>query len=370
MTHEAKTRRRIAWQSAVVMGLISGTYSTILITLGAPRIGRSRAIDWMDIGTVLLGLHGIRAEPGLREVAAGVLVHQSADLAWAIAFFALGRRWTLGLSPRTILIAALPWAIATSAIEYYLFLPRLQPLVPLQVPYWTALMVHVTSAAAYPLFPWIRSRITATADWQALSWAKATTVALAMLAAPLLVGEGMAMVNREPQWPFASTDAREFDRSFMQHMVAHHEAGVRLARLALDEELGPEARVLAELIVAEQTREIELLRSWWRSWFDGEMPSVPTHEVTGIPGMPSAADWERLQTSSDQDARRTFLMLMREHHQGAVMMTEDAQQRAGDPRLRTFAYSVRHAQSGQIRWMDPLMTVQWPRLPRRPSTSL
>lgn len=117
------------------MGLISGTYSTILITLGAPRIGRSRAIDWMDIGTVLLGLDGVRAEPGIREIAAGVLVHQSADLAWAIAFFALGRRWTLALSPQSLLIAALPWAVVTSAIEYYLLLPRLQPFVPMQVPY-------------------------------------------------------------------------------------------------------------------------------------------------------------------------------------------------------------------------------------------
>lgn len=140
-----KTRRRLAWQAATVMGLISGTYSTLLITLGAPRIGRSRAVDWMDIGTVLLGLDGIRADPGVREIAAGVLVHQSADLAWAIAFFALGRRWTLALTPKAILMVALPWALLTSAIEYYLLLPTLQPLVPLQVPYWTALMVHVTS---------------------------------------------------------------------------------------------------------------------------------------------------------------------------------------------------------------------------------
>ena len=37
------------------------------------------------------------------------------------------------------------------------------------------------------------------------------------------------------------------------------------------------------------------------------------------------------------------------HHEGAVNMTEDALRRAGDPCLRTFAYSVRHAESGQIR---------------------
>jgi len=196
MTHEHKKRRRVAWQSAILLGLISGTYSTVLITLGAPRIGRSRAIDWMDIGTVLLGLDGLRSDPGIGEIAAGVLVHQSADLAWAIVFFALGRRWTLALSPKALLIVALPWAMLTSAIEYYVVLPTLQPLGPLQVPYWTALMVHVTSAAAYPLFPWIRSRVTAVADSRAVYAARATVTGLVVLAVPLVAAEGLAATGR------------------------------------------------------------------------------------------------------------------------------------------------------------------------------
>lgn len=228
-------------------------------------------------------------------------------------------------------------------------------------------MVHVTSAAAYPLFPWIRSRVTAVADSRARSRAKATTVGLAMLAIPLAAAEGLAAIDREPAWPFSSTAAREFDRSFMQHMVSHHEAGVRMARLALEEDLGPEGRALAELIVAEQTREMTLLRSWWQSWLDGEMPSVPSHESPAIAGMPSSADLDRLRATSGDAARSAFLTLMRTHHRGAVTMTDDALRRVGDPRLRTFAYSVRHAQSGQIRWMDALMTTDLPRLPRRPS---
>lgn len=57
----------------------------------------------------------------------------------------------------------------------------------------------------------------------------------------------------------------------------------------------------------------------------------------------------------------------RTHHRGAVIMTDDALSRAGDPRLRTFAYSVGHAQSGQIRWMDALLTTH---LPANPTTAL
>ena len=367
MSHQYKTRRRLAWQAATLMGLISGTYSTVLITLGAPRIGRSPAVDWMDIGTVLLGLDGVRAEPGIREIGAGVVVHQSADLAWAIAFFALGRRWTLDLSPKALAIAALPWAVLTSGIEYYLLLPTLQPLVPLQVPYWTALMVHITSAAAYPLFPWIRSRVAGAPDARAAHWAKATSVVLGVIVVPLAAIEVLGGTAREPAWLFGEPRSRDFDRRFMQHMVTHHEAGIEMARLALDKNMEPETTTLARLIVAEQAREASLLRDWWRSWFDETMRPLPPRESAGIRGMPSDEDLRRLRAATGEEAERSFLALMRAHHAGAVVMADEAQARAHDPRLRTFAYSVRHAQSGQIRWMAGLLVTDSSRLPRRPS---
>ena len=94
-----KTKRAIAWQAALLLGLLSGTLSTLIITFGAPRIGRIRTVDWMNIGTVLLRSDGIVPVPGWREILAGVFVHQSADLSWAIVFFALGRRLSLWMRP-------------------------------------------------------------------------------------------------------------------------------------------------------------------------------------------------------------------------------------------------------------------------------
>lgn len=88
------SRRRAAWKAALLLGLMSGTFSTLLITLGAPRIGRSRAVDWMTIGTVALGANAVTDDPGWPQLAGGVLVHQAADLAWAVVFFALARYWT------------------------------------------------------------------------------------------------------------------------------------------------------------------------------------------------------------------------------------------------------------------------------------
>ncbi|HEV8695405.1 MAG TPA: hypothetical protein VGQ93_14675, partial [Lysobacter sp.] len=136
------SRRRIAWTAGVLQGLLSGTVSTLVVTLGAPRIGRDRALDWMEIGTVLLRADSIRVDPEWWNIAAGIVVHQAADLSWAIVFFALGRYWTWNLTAPILFVIALPWAAITAAIEYYVILPGLQPLVVMQVPFWTALGVH------------------------------------------------------------------------------------------------------------------------------------------------------------------------------------------------------------------------------------
>lgn len=355
------TRRRIAWQSATAMGLVAGTYSTLLITLGAPRIGRTATVDWMNIGTVLTGAEGLAAEPGVREIVAGVFVHQSADLAWAIAFFALGRLWTFGLRPAALAAVAVPWAVFGSAVEYYAMLPRLQPLVPLQVPYWTALMVHLTSAATYPLFPWIRNKVSHLPDAAATRWAKGVAIALAAIALPVAALGG---TDREPRWPFGPD--RSFDQTFMRQMVGHHEAGVGLAQLAIDRQIGPEPQALAELIIAEQTREISLLRNWWQSWFRSPLPSLAADEASAVHGMPLDSDLKQLATLTGELAERSFMRLMSMHHDAAVRMADEAWQLAVDPRLRLFAQSLGHAQRGQIQWMRAMMDGGAQRSLRRP----
>jgi hypothetical protein len=76
-----------------------------------------------------------------------------------MVFFGLFGRWTAGLSPLQILLLAIPWAVFSSATEWFVLVPLLpfwQPLFPLQQPYWIGFLVHMTSAAIYPLFAWIR----------------------------------------------------------------------------------------------------------------------------------------------------------------------------------------------------------------------
>jgi len=87
------------------------------------------------------------------------LVHQFADIFWAVVFFGLMARWTRRIRPVHLLIVAPFRVVASSFTEYYLILPWFQPLLRIQVPYSINLSVHLVSAGAYPVFLWLRTRV-------------------------------------------------------------------------------------------------------------------------------------------------------------------------------------------------------------------
>lgn len=67
------------WRTAALLGLVTSTWSTIVLSLGANHLGRSIDVDWMIVGTIILRVGGLTAESGPREISAGILVHQTFD---------------------------------------------------------------------------------------------------------------------------------------------------------------------------------------------------------------------------------------------------------------------------------------------------
>ena len=151
--------------------------------------------------------------PSWEAIIAGIFVHQSADIFWAVVFFGLLWGWTRRLSPLLILVVGIPWAIITAAIEYFLILPWLQPWLPMQVPYWTALSVHLTSSAAYPLFPLVRQWMirhplpgARFARW----WALVLAVGLVGIGVLWAMGE----TGNEFKWPVSPVQAEVLMAAF------------------------------------------------------------------------------------------------------------------------------------------------------------
>jgi uncharacterized protein (DUF305 family) len=331
--------------------LLSGTFSTILVSLGAGRIGRSAQLDWMEIATVYFGQGIISAQPTWYAVLGGLLVHQSADLGWAVVYFGLLGRWTRGLSPTTILLLGIPWAVLTSAIEYWGTLPWLQPIVPMQVPYWTALTVHLTSSLAYPVYPWVRSFLVSESVPYARfggNWLLMLGVLVLVLGVCYVIGEA----GNEPAWCFLQEEARQSDQDFLRSMTAHHEVGVVMAQLAAERAIESDLRMLGRLMVANQRAEIGVMQNWWRSWYDMPMPGNTTQERARMPGMPTQEELGELARLHAEPFQRLFIRLMVRHHKGAIMMARETWGSRGDSRIWFIADSIIHSQTRQIDWME------------------
>jgi uncharacterized protein (DUF305 family) len=352
MTPHRGTTSALNWRAAALLGLVSSTFSTLVSQLSAARLGRDAAVDWMVVASIPLRDGILASEPTVRAVVGGILFHQWADFSWAMVFFGLFGRWTASLGPRTILLLAMPWAVLTSALEWVFLVPLIpfsQPIFTLVQVYWIGLLVHVASAAMYPLFPTIREWLSDEGEAVhrrfARKWVMAATGALLLLA--ILAGLGrlgyeVAHIGR----------SEAFDQTYMRRMAAHHEQGVELASIAAERATNEELKALARLMAASQAGEISIFRQWWRSWFDGELPPATAVDHSAMKGMLPPEQVEELRTADASAFDRLFVERMSTHHRGAISMAESAIRHASDPRLRIMAIGIRHEQRGEIDLMN------------------
>jgi uncharacterized protein (DUF305 family) len=345
------SHRSVNWRAAALLGLISSTFSTLVSQFMAARIGRDAVVDWMVVATIPLREGVLQIEPSWPVIAAGVLFHQWADFSWVIVFFGLLGRWTAHLKPGALLLIALPWAILTSASEWFFLVPLLpfwQPIFTLDQPYWVGLLVHAASASMYPLFPWLRDWLAGrrpsphrrfAAVWSSLA-------ATGLLALGLLAYLGW----QERELPWMGNNLA-YDQSYMRRMTAHHEQGIQLALLATDKAQDSDLRALARLIAANQKGEIAVFRQWWRSWFAGELLPFSPEDHATMPGMIPAEQIEILTRTEGSQFDPLFVSLMTAHHTGAITMADEVVRSDADLRLKLMAHAIRHSQQGEIELM-------------------
>lgn len=347
---EAASRRRSRWIAAAQLGLISSTFSTIVSQLFAARIGRDAAVDWMTVAAIPARDWAISAEPSWSAILAGIAFHQWADFSWALVFFGVLGRLTADLRPLTILLLALPWAVFSSSMEWFVLVPLFpfwQPLFTLQQPYWIGLLVHGSSAVMYPLFArlrWRRGAAPARDVRFTNAWITGALALIALLGATALFGSH----GYEPPWMGHDRDA---DQTYIRHMTAHHAQGIALARIAAERAQDPHLRKLAMLMVASQTGENRIFETWWLSWFDTEMPDCSSDERAAMPGFLTQAEMRQVKAAPADQFDTLFVETMSKHHAGAVRMADQMWHSAGDLRLRVMAHAIRHEQQGEIALM-------------------
>jgi uncharacterized protein (DUF305 family) len=139
-----------------------------------------------------------------------------------------------------------------------------------------------------------------------------------------------------------SAEGQPYDATFIDSMILHHESAIVMANQVLEQAERPEIRELATAIIDAQEAEIAQMKEWRTAWFP-DLPETAGMEMDMGP-------MEVPEGTEPLDQR--FIQAMIPHHQGAVMMAQDALQNAERQEIKDLAQEIITAQEGEIAQMN------------------
>ena len=146
-----------------------------------------------------------------------------------------------------------------------------------------------------------------------------------------------------------------FDAQFIDQMSVHHRGAIASTQAMIADSGRPELRALAENIITTQREQLATMATWREQWYPGlkstfAMTGSMMGETTRDTMMGSGAMMTGAKMSGP-GTDRMYLQMMIIHHQLAVDMAHQAQQRATHPQLKALAATIAREQSKQITQM-------------------
>ena len=80
-------------------------------------------------------------------------------------------------------------------------------------------------------------------------------------------GMNMGMGMNQMSSLLATLRGEEFDKTFINLMIDHHQGAIDMAELVLSNSERPELKNLANDIISAQSKEIEMMKQWLAAWF-------------------------------------------------------------------------------------------------------
>lgn len=188
--------------------------------------------------------------------------------------------------------------------------------------------------------------------------------ATVLIAAALLLG-GCGTAKETPPAEVATAQAavqaegghNDTDVMYLQMMVAHHEQGLEMVRLAGRNAARGEIRTLAKAIEVTQSDEVELMTGWLKQW---SAPTTVAHAPSahadhgGLPAT-GAEEIAALRKAKGPAFETAFLNLFVAHQHNAVEMAQLEAEQGSNTEAKAFADRVRASRADQIRQMLQLM---------------
>ncbi|WP_425308267.1 DUF305 domain-containing protein [Ammonicoccus fulvus] len=156
-----------------------------------------------------------------------------------------------------------------------------------------------------------------------------------------------------------SAEHNDADMMFAQMMIPHHQQAVQMSDIMLAKDnLNPQIQQLAEKIKAAQGPEIERMNAMldtWREESAGPMDHGSMGPGSGMDGMLSQQDLDRLTAAQGDEAARLFLTGMIAHHKGAVAMAQQEVTNGRNPQALALARQVINDQQTEITEMEQML---------------
>src|SRR5262249_16486078 len=205
---------------------------------------------------------------------------------------------------------------------------------------------------------------------QTVDTLRARTIAAALLLSPVIVAcssgkpsektaadhQSMAGMSAPVTIPQGAIYT-EADVRFMQGMIAHHAQATFMSRMAAAHGANPRVLKFANKIDQSQIAEIRLMQQWLRH-NSQSAPDTSSWRTMQMPGMLTADQLKDLDGSKGVDFDREFLVLMIQHHNGALKMVSDlfaTPMAAQDVDVSVFANDVQTVQTAEIGTMQQML---------------
>lgn len=148
----------------------------------------------------------------------------------------------------------------------------------------------------------------------------------------------------------------QYDLRFIDAMTPHHQGAVKMAQNALNKSQRPEIKKLARNMIADQNREVKQLKQWRQAWYPKASVPVAYHAQMGHTMAMSQTQMQGMMMNGDLGAADAqydlrFINMMLPHHEGAVVMAQDALKKSQRPEVKRLAQSIVTSQQREINEM-------------------
>jgi uncharacterized protein (DUF305 family) len=149
-----------------------------------------------------------------------------------------------------------------------------------------------------------------------------------------------------------------YDLQYLDSMIHHHNGAVAMAKMVLGKTERPELKAFAQKIIDDQTKEIGFMQQLRDQWYAGKPPAV-NMEMPGMIGGMKMMNSNHMREMDEMEAPHFdlhFLNMMIAHHEGAVVMSNDALKKGEHPEIKQLAQRILDAQRPEIEQMKKWQT--------------